>query len=90
MMKPTIHLNGTSLASLQAENEKARYALMSAREALMDAAPNARDYYLQGPAAFGIASGEHLDRLNAIRKALRELEEIAEHLEEQDFLRRKP
>jgi hypothetical protein len=52
---PTIHLNGTSLASLLEAQRAVLHALRNAMAALRDAAPNARDYYPQGPAAFSAA-----------------------------------
>lgn len=59
MMKPTIHWNGTSADQLLSELVNASDALFQAVAALSSAAPNARDYYPQGAAAFEQARREH-------------------------------
>jgi hypothetical protein len=73
MQKPTIHLNGSSRQSLCEGYREAAEAIYRARKALHDAAPNARDYYIQGPDAYPLAVQEHLARdqkLKAIHEEL--------------------
>lgn len=80
MRRPTVHLNGTSRQALQDGYRGARHALRKAEEALAEAAPNARDYYPQGPEAYPEAAREHADRLAALRRVREELHDIEEHL----------
>ena len=47
MIKPTIHLNGTSKDVLAKQYNDAVVLLRGALQAMEDAAPNARDYYPQ-------------------------------------------
>ena len=51
MMVPTVHLNGTSKCELMRQVMGARIALHTAIDALQQACPNGRDYYVQGPDA---------------------------------------
>ena len=46
MMVPTIHLNGTSHDELLRQILDAKEAIRKAVEALANAAPNMRDYYV--------------------------------------------
>lgn len=85
---PTIHLNGTSAASLLNDVQEAHLAVHSALEALAHAAPNARDYYVQGPHAYTMATLEHDARMAKLREVRDELEKIAEHIVAQDTARR--
>ena len=77
---PTVHLNGTSRQSLIDDNDAAYNALRAAVRALEKAAPNARDYYVQGDGAFANAVAQHVARLTALRSVLADLEAIAESL----------
>lgn len=79
MIKPTIHLNGTSATALAEAYENAVSALFRARDALVLAAPNARDYYPQGPNAFSEARRDHDRRAKALHDLQDELQELAEH-----------
>jgi predicted RNA polymerase sigma factor len=58
-MIPTIHDNGTSRERLIAQLTAVTGHLEAARKALKEAAPNARDYYPQGPGAFAKAASQH-------------------------------
>jgi hypothetical protein len=78
MMKPTIHLNGTSKATLLEDWEKAHEALTLALRLLCQAAPNGRDYYPQGPDAIHKAQIEHTERVHRVRSVIKELEELSE------------
>lgn len=71
---PTIHLNGTSAAELDRQQRAigtAAYALLAA---LADGAPNARDYYPQGPEAFTAAQRAHVERCDAVRRIIADVE----------------
>lgn len=78
MMQPTIHLNGTSKESLFGQYEKALDAINAAIEAVVQCAPNGRDYYPQGPAAYEKASEEHGARLLKLTDIKAEIMELAE------------
>ena len=75
---PTIHMNGTSKDELESQIDGARLALDQALVALHGAAPNARDYYPQGPDAYRVAAGQHRARVEMLQKVLGELGELAE------------
>lgn len=84
MIKPTIHLNGTSANALLDQYTTAGDAVRLALEALGNAAPNGRDYYPQGPAAFEQARKEHDARTAKLREVLVDLGELAEHVADQE------
>jgi flavin-binding protein dodecin len=79
MIKPTIHLNGSSRESLTEKYLNAASALREALIQLEAAEPNARDYYVQDSYTFAIAQAEHSARLKVVRMALAEIEALAEH-----------
>jgi hypothetical protein len=87
MIKPTIHLNGTSAEVLLDQLVAAGKSLQQTIECLCDAAPNARDYYPQGQSAFGEAQREHQAREQKLREVLVELQALAEHVAEEIDLR---
>ncbi len=78
MMIPTIHLNGTGADALVDQLADATTALLDAERVLHAAAPNARDYYPQGPDAFRLATQEHVSRLERLRSVRLELVTICE------------
>ena len=78
MMIPSIHLNGTSRDELVEQLIKAARSLRLAIEALGEATPNGRDYYVQGPSALHQARGEHRVRLGKLQDVYDELETLAE------------
>ena len=80
MRIPTVHLNGTDRKSLLEQNHQAARAVADAMEALGAAAPNARDYYIQGAGAFGEVAKEHRARVRKLTDVLSELNEIVEYL----------
>lgn len=51
--------------------------------AVAEAAPNARDYYPQGPTAHQAAVREHTSRLERLESVRRELEALAEAIADQ-------
>jgi len=79
---PVIHLNGTSARSLLRQYTEARNALRSALDAVSNAAPNARDYYLLGDAAFPAANKEHVERLRKLETMLHEMEALSVYADE--------
>jgi hypothetical protein len=80
MIFPTVHLNGTSKQTLLDDIEGAYAALDLAIRALANAAPNGRDYYLQGPTAIYTASAEHGARLQKMLDVKKDLEALAENI----------
>lgn len=81
MTLPTIHLNGTSRAALVDAHYAALVGVQHAIEALADAAPNARDYYVQGPDAYPAARREHEARMHKLADVAHELSALLEALE---------
>ena len=67
MMIPTIHLNGTSRASLLSELESAHAAMSAAIDALRQVTVHGRDYYVQGEHAYTQARSEMDARLIALK-----------------------
>jgi hypothetical protein len=77
-MTPTIHSNGTSRDALLTLTCDAGRAVRLAMEAVAAAAPNARDYYPQGPDAITQAMAAQDERLRLLRQMWIELGEEAE------------
>lgn len=73
---PTIHLNGTSRDGLVDPLVEAYGKLGDAYDSLKQTAPNGRDYYPQGPAAFEAARQQHESRLRRVDELRSELEEL--------------
>ncbi len=80
MTLPTIHTNGTHPKDLLEENITAWRAVNDAVKALSKVGPNARDYYVQGDAAFTEAQKEHRARLGKLIEVADELMAIGEYL----------
>lgn len=83
MIKPTIHLNGSSPESLREGYRKAAEALYDAISALCEAGPHGRDYYLQSNTAIYEAVAEHASRVDRLKSVQDELVQLAEHVQEQ-------
>lgn len=81
IIKPMIHLNGTSAAQLAEPLAAATTALRATLEALAACAPNGRDYY-HTPGAVEVALAEHVVRLQAVHGVLAEILELREHVYE--------
>lgn len=79
MIKPSIHLNGTSHTNLREPYAEAYRALRLAEEALMHTRPHPRDYYPQGEEAITTALHEHEQRLRLIKKLLDDMRELRMH-----------
>lgn len=71
---PTIHLNGTGGSTLLKEYTEAWQALRAARDVLLSATCNARDFYPQGDHAYQDA---RFERSEAIAK----LDDVIEYVE---------
>ena len=80
---PTVHLNGTSGEDLLEQITEAGSAAFALLKALERAAPNGRDYYVQGPDSLKRAEAEHRNRASKVKEVLSELERIAEGIAEQ-------
>lgn len=80
MLKPTIHNNGTSKTELLEQLTKAIHSIYEAIDAVVKAAPNARDYYTQGEGAFSQAREEHRARVTALKNVGEEIESILVHV----------
>lgn len=91
MRFPTVHRNGTSGEALYALHVTACDRLRDAIRALDAAAPNGRDFYVQGDHAIGEAMREHVERVSKLSSVLRDVaaivEEIAEQRAESESLR---
>ena len=83
MTAPTVHLNGTSAAALLEGYEKATAAVTAALTALGEAAPNAWDYYPQGPGAWTNVREAHMADLNALHNVLHHLQYLHESVQQQ-------
>lgn len=82
---PSIHLNGSSQQSLLDSVCSAGEAVSAAINALYDMAPNARDYYPQGPTAYPTARADHDARIAKLQDVRRELEALAESIADGGF-----
>jgi hypothetical protein len=83
IVKPSIHLNGSSPDHLIEELLDASSAVSNAIEAVCKASPNARDYYPLGADAWTRAETEHRDRIAALVRVRDELGELFEHVHEE-------
>lgn len=73
---PTVHLNGTSSRDLLIQYSAARQAIEVALKALLEASPNGRDYYPQGPMAMLRAQDQHRAWYQSIDKVRKDIETI--------------
>jgi len=77
LVHPTIHTNGTSREALLKDYRAALFAIMRTIDTLHASAPNGRDYYPQGDAAFSTARAQHLARIALMVSVSDELETLA-------------
>jgi hypothetical protein len=82
MIKPTIHLNGTSPERLFEGYHKAFLAVNAAIDALADIEFHARDYYPQDDKVFGLARAQRVERFTQLREIRDELGAVAEYVHE--------
>ena len=80
---PTVHLGGSSADSLMEGLKDAATAVMIAHEALQNAGPNARDYYVQSPEAWTLAENQHRSRTEKIKSVYDDIVAIYEAVFEQ-------
>ena len=78
---PTVHLNGTAAEDLHYQLDAAVNRLRAAQKAMVEAAPNGRDYYPQGQQMARIAMGAHERRCLDLNRMLAELEEQRDHVQ---------
>ena len=78
MKTPTIHMNGTSRKDLLESYMNAMDKLREAIQAVSDAYPNGRDYYVQESGAYQVAVAEQQDRLQRLTSVREEMEALAE------------
>jgi hypothetical protein len=83
MLIPAVHLNGTAGEVLRDQYTAAAAAVRKAIDAVCDAGPNARDYYVQGTDAAPVAQREHEARVKALKTVRDELAAIVEGLQDQ-------
>jgi len=84
LTKPTLHLNGTSARELADKYADAMRAIETAKDAIAETCPNARDYYPQSPEANTKARAEHCRRLEALETLRDEMEALALHCIDND------
>jgi hypothetical protein len=80
IMIPSVHLNGDTRAELLRINRAAYDAAEKLIDALLEAGPNGRNFYVQGPDALGKALGQHVMRLGRAEGIKAELAEIVHSL----------
>ena len=83
MLIPTVHMNGTAGEVLLDQYTTAANAVRKAIDAVCDAGPNARDYYVQGTEAALAAQREHEARVKALKAVRDELAAIMEDIQDQ-------
>lgn len=89
MKTPTIHLNGTSAEALEKQYKEVYQAVDAALNMHAQAAPHARDYYVQEDGAYEVARVEHAGRTLKLKTVRSELLEIIESIQKQKDARRK-
>lgn len=77
---PTVHLNGTSREMLRTDYRNAYEKLHEFREAFASIEFNARDYYVQGPAAYSQARTERDREFQRIDALMSYLEAHLSHI----------
>jgi len=78
---PTVHMNGTSAHELRGQLDAAIEALREARQKLVQAAPNGRDYYPQPGNMVEVATGQHERRCQSLNDMISDLEEQRDHVQ---------
>jgi hypothetical protein len=80
MIKPTIHLNGTSPERLFEDYHNASRAVNAAIDVLANIEFNARDYYPQGDKVFELARAQRVEQFTKLREIRDELREVAAYV----------
>jgi hypothetical protein len=81
MIKPTLHLNGTSRGQLLREYRELQAAYYRVMEAEANLTVHGRDYYPQGEHAYAQAREAYVFRTSAARRAYEDVSAIVECLE---------
>jgi hypothetical protein len=76
VMIPSVHLNGDTREELRRINLAAYRAAQTLIDALCEAAPNGRNWYVQGPDAINKATAQHRSRVMRAEGIKAELEDI--------------
>ena len=84
MITPKLHLNGDSFKTLFEGHCEVAGKLRETLRVLQENAPNARNFYVQGPDAFACARDEHAARVLKLQEVLSEVETILESLTDQN------
>jgi hypothetical protein len=79
MIKPMIHMNGTSRRSLLEGYVNAKRAGEAFREALAECSPNGRDYYPMHDGALNEALEDQIERLQKVNSVINQLDTLIEH-----------
>lgn len=77
LLKPSIHLNGTSKGELLDQLQTVVTALEAALAAINAAAPNGRDFYPQGPEALTEALAAFAERAQAVKQVHTDFSNLA-------------
>ena len=83
MMIPTVHMNGTSKKNLLAELQEAHVAIEVAIDKLVQVTCHGRDYYPQGPHAYGQAREEMDRRFQLLQSLQNDLKLMYEGIDKQ-------
>lgn len=73
LMKPTVHLNGTSRQYLENVYSTAAAMMRAAIKSVEETEPHSRDYYIQGENAYAEAAKQHKARLEKLESVRSEL-----------------
>ena len=76
---PTIHLNGTGAANLEAEYQAVRQAVRAAENLLQAATCNQRDFYPQEPDAWQRAQDERAEAFRLLQLVSNYVEQWENH-----------
>ena len=80
---PIVHINGTGWSDLYEQYDAANAALRAAGDALRNACPNGRDYYVQPSGTMDAAQDQHWDRTKRLEGIRAEIEYILMKVSEQ-------
>jgi hypothetical protein len=78
---PCVHSNGSAAENLRDDLSLAVDAMRNATLRVEWAAPNGRDYYVQGDEAIRQSRLEHACRMDRLQNVMRELEQMRDHVQ---------
>ena len=73
---PTLHLNGSGFENLEADLTNCLDTLRAAMDALADATPHGRDYYVQPAGSYEKAREQHAYRRQKLADVYAEIEQV--------------